>query len=70
MTARDIMIQTDVDGTGGLIVLRDGNDPSFIKRSQKNSVKCTSVMAQVMKILRDEIIAMQAAPVAKKKGGV
>ena len=68
VTAKDIMIQTDVDGTGGLIVLRDGNDPAFIKRSQKNSVKCSSVMAKVMAVLRDDIIALQS-PVAKKKGG-
>ena len=68
MTAKDIMIQTDVDGTGGLIVLRNGDDPEFIKRTVKNSVKCSGPMAQVLKVLRDDIIALQS-PVAKKKGG-
>ena len=64
MTSKDIMIQADDDLGGGIIILRDGDDEAFIKRTVKNSVKCSGVMAKVLKIMRDDIIALQ--PLAKK----
>jgi hypothetical protein len=76
MTAKDIMIQTDVDGTGGLIVLREGDDPAFIKRSIKNSQKVSGPWAKILTVMRDSLIDLEArvarveaGPVAKKKGG-
>jgi hypothetical protein len=69
MTAKDIMIQEDLDGTGGLIVLREGNDPNFVKRTRDNSIRTSAAWARVLKVLRDEIIALQGAPLAKTKGG-
>ena len=59
MTSKDIMIQTDVDGTGGLIVLRDGNDPAFIKRSQKNSQKVSGPWAKILTVMRDSLIDLE-----------
>ena len=69
MKAEDIMIQTDMDGTGGLVVLRDGKDPDFIKRTTKNTIRTSGPWAEVLKIMRDEIIALKGKPLAKKKGG-
>ena len=70
MRVDDILIQSD--DAGGIIVLREGNDPDFIKHTQKNSVRCSAVMAKVMKAFRDDIIdlqtlAAQGKPLAKKK---
>ena len=70
MRVDDILIQSD--DAGGIIVLREGNDPAFIKHTQKNSVRCSAVMAKVMKAFRDDIIdlqtlAAQGKPLAKKK---
>ena len=71
MRVDDILIQSD--DAGGIIVLREGNDPDFIKHTQKNSVRCSAVMAKVMKAFRDDIIdlqtlaALQGKPLAKKK---
>jgi hypothetical protein len=65
MTSKDIMIQSDVDGSGGILILRDGDDEAFIKRTTKNSVKCSGVMAAALKIMRDDIVALQGKPLAK-----
>ena len=71
MRVDDILIQSD--DAGGIIVLREGNDPDFIKHTQKNSVRCSAVMAKVMQAFRDDIIdlqtlaALQSKPLAKKK---
>ena len=66
MTSKDIMIQADE--AGGIIVLRDGDDSDFLKRTTKNSVRCSGVMAAALKVMRDDIIAL-GKPLAKKKGG-
>ena len=60
MTSKDIMIQSDEDGTGGIIILRSGDDRDFIKRTTKNSVRCSGIMASAQKVFRDDIIALQA----------
>ena len=72
MRVDDILIQSD--DAGGIIVLREGNDPDFIKHTQKNSVRCSAVMAKKDRIIIDEIIALkeavanlQSKPLAKKK---
>lgn len=66
MTSKDIMIQADDDMGGGLLILREGDDEHFIRRTNKNSVKMSGVMAKALKIMRDDIIALQ--PLAKKGG--
>lgn len=58
MTSKDIMIQSD--DAGGIIVLRSGDDEKFLKRTTKNSVRCSGVMASAQKVFRDDIIALQA----------
>jgi hypothetical protein len=65
MRVDDILIQSD--DAGGIIVLREGNDPDFIKHTQKNSVRCSAVMAKVMQAFRDDILELQGKPLAKKK---
>jgi hypothetical protein len=64
----DVMIQTDLDGTGGLLVIRDGDDPGFIKRTRQNTARIAGAQARVLKIFRDEILALKGAPLAKSKG--
>jgi len=65
------MIQSDVDGSGGIIILSDpkrSKGDAFIKRTLDNSVKCGRIMAEALKIMRDDIIALQDAPLVKKNG--
>ncbi len=75
MTSKDIMIQSD--DAGGIIVLRSGDDEKFLKRTTKNSVRCSGIMASALKVMRDDIIELQGfaippgrqgKPLAKKKG--
>ena len=61
------MIQEDIDGTGGLIVLRDGNDPDFIKRTRDNTIRTSKAWATLIKVIRDELIA-QGGGLAKPNG--
>ena len=65
MRVEDILIQSD--DAGGIIVIREGNDPDFIKHTQKNSVRCSAVMARVIQAFRDDIMELQGKPLAKKK---
>jgi hypothetical protein len=63
---KDILIQSD--DAGGILVIREGNDPAFLKRTLKNSVRCNSVMARILQAFRDDIMELQGKPLAKKKG--
>jgi hypothetical protein len=56
MTSKDIMIQSD--DAGGIIVLRSGDDEKFLKRTTKNSVRCSGIMASALKVMRDDILQM------------
>jgi hypothetical protein len=60
----DIMLQSDENG--GLIVIREGKDEHFIKRTQRNSQRVSSVWARTLECFRDEIIELKG--LAKKKG--
>ena len=59
MTSKDIVIQTDVDGTGGLVFLHPGDKKNVVMRSHKNTLKVSRVMAETLQIMRDDILALQ-----------
>ena len=60
MTSKDIIVTFDRDG-GGIVL----NDPDT-KDARKNYQRVSSVTAQAMKIMRDDIVKLQG--LAKKKG--
>lgn len=59
MTSKDIIIQPDVDGTGGLVFLHPGNKKEVVMRNHKNTLKVSRVLAEALQIMRDDIIALQ-----------
>ncbi len=59
MTSKDIIIQPDVDGTGGMIFLHPGSKKDVVMRNHKNTLKVSRVLAEVLQIMRDDILALQ-----------
>lgn len=59
MTSKDIIIQPDVDGTGGMIFIHPGNREDVVMRNHKNTLKVSRVLAEVLQIMRDDILALQ-----------
>ncbi len=48
MTSKNIIIQPDVDGTGGMIFIHPGNREDVVMRNYKNTLKVSRVLAEVL----------------------
>ena len=64
----DVMIEPDLGGSGGRIVIRNGTG-DFVKVTRENSFRCSTAEATAFQIVRDELAAIKVALLAMKKGG-